>query len=77
MDRRILEPGWAGLLTMEEAEFIAHSLVQDSTLRRKPGTRKCRPLELWHPKGRAPCGSTTVGNQQKWDASRAEISGIG
>ena len=33
-DQRLLEPGWAGQLTIKEAEFIAAELAQSSKLRR-------------------------------------------
>ena len=35
--KKLLEPGWAGELTLAEAEYIRHRLEQDSRLRR-----------LWH-----------------------------
>lgn len=33
MDERLLQPGWAGLLTLEEAEFIKEQLLQSRVLR--------------------------------------------
>jgi hypothetical protein len=35
--RKLLEPGWAGLLTLEEAEYIAEHLATDARLRRAWG----------------------------------------
>ncbi|NVM22356.1 MAG: hypothetical protein HWN68_11320 [Desulfobacterales bacterium] len=34
-DRKLLQPGWAGLLTLEEAEYIRARLEVNQTLRRK------------------------------------------
>lgn len=42
MDTRLLEPGWAGVLTLEEARFIQQSLRADRMLRRS-----------WHIRGRS------------------------
>jgi hypothetical protein len=48
MDRRLLQPGWAGLLSLAEAEFIADALAEDAGLRRRWGfgQRKRYPLAL-------------------------------
>ena len=48
IDTRLLTPGWAGELTVEEAEFIARRLVEDASLRRLWGfkRRKRYPLTL-------------------------------
>ena len=37
--RKLLEPGWAGLLTLEEAEYVRHRLEQVPKLRRAWGIR--------------------------------------
>jgi len=47
-DKRLLEPGWAGVLTLEEACFIQKSLRADRMLRRS-----------WHIRGRS-CPLTKV-----------------
>lgn len=39
MDKRLLEVGWAGELTLEEARFIQSKLLPNSTLRRQWGFR--------------------------------------
>jgi len=45
--KKLLEPGWAGLLTLAEAEYIRHRLQQDSGLRRRWRIRrKVVPLSL-------------------------------
>ena len=48
VDPRVLEPGWGGELTDQEAEFIASQLAIDARLRRLWGFRKRRryPLSL-------------------------------
>ena len=45
---QLLEPGWAGALTIKEAEFIADHLAVDTKLRRawKIRKRKRYPLQL-------------------------------
>jgi len=48
VDTRLLEPGWAGVLTLEEARFIQQSLRADRMLRRS-----------WHIRGRS-CPLTKV-----------------
>lgn len=40
MDDRLLKVGWAGLLTLEEARFIAGALADDRKLRRAWSFRK-------------------------------------
>ena len=39
--RNLLEPGWAGLLALAEAEYIRDCLEQDSKLRLRWGIRRC------------------------------------
>ncbi len=40
MDERVLEPGWAGVLTLAEAQFIAANLATNRALRRQWKFRK-------------------------------------
>lgn len=46
--KKLLEPGWAGLLTLSEAEYIRQCLERDSRLRRRWHIRhrKVVPLSL-------------------------------
>jgi hypothetical protein len=46
--KKLLEPGWAGELTIAEAEYIAKHLAKDAKLRRQWGfkKRKTYPLVL-------------------------------
>ncbi len=45
--RNLLEPGWAGLLDLAEAEYIRDCLEQDSKLRRRWGIQRRKvPLSL-------------------------------
>jgi hypothetical protein len=37
--KKLVEPGWAGLLTLEEAEYIRQRLEKDAKLRRAWGIR--------------------------------------
>lgn len=48
MDTRLLEPGWAGVLTLDEALFIQSKLREDKALRRS-----------WHIRGKS-CPLTKV-----------------
>lgn len=44
---KLLEPGWGGLLSLAEAQYIRGRLQQDSRLRRRWGIRrKVVPLSL-------------------------------
>ena len=45
---RLLEPGWAGILTLAEAQYIASQLAMDPALRRRWHIRKRKryPLQL-------------------------------
>jgi len=45
--RKLLKPGWGGLLALAEAEYIRDCLEQDSRLRRRWGIRRKKvPLSL-------------------------------
>jgi len=39
LKKKLLQPGWAGLLTLEEAEYIRAKLEANLTLRRQWGIR--------------------------------------
>jgi len=43
MEHKLLKPGWAGMLTLEEAEYIQNELRQNVGLRRR-----------WHIRGKRP-----------------------
>ena len=46
-DPRLLKPGWAGVLGLDEALYIQACLVRDATLRRRWGIRhKIPPLTV-------------------------------
>lgn len=47
MEHKLLKPGWAGMLTLEEAEYIQNELRQNVGLRRR-----------WHVKGKTSYLST-------------------
>lgn len=47
MDERVLEPGWGGIITLDEAEFIQSRIKADPVIRRRWGygyQRKTYPL---------------------------------
>ena len=45
--RKLLEPGWAGLFTLAEAQYIKRVLERDGMLRRRWGIRRKKvPLSL-------------------------------
>lgn len=48
MDKRLLEYGWGGLLTLDEAKYIQQKLFNSPRMRRmwKMGRRKRPPLTL-------------------------------
>lgn len=43
---KLLEPGWAGILTIEEAQYIADNLKIDAKLRRRWSFRKRKRYPL-------------------------------
>ena len=45
-DVRLLEPGWAGELTLEEAKFIQEGIQKDRTLRREWGFKGSAKIPL-------------------------------
>ena len=44
--RKLLNPGWAGVLSLKEAHYIAHNLKRDAKLRRRWAFRKRKRYPL-------------------------------